>query len=284
VILFALVLMVGVLWDVGLFGKGSGKLDELSNVLGKTARYCQSLRNAAFHFVCDETIVETIAKRRQNFEKSRRYPWHRNRTEINSQYQIIKEGDKIEEYRVKRSSDSRVAVFSFQNALVPLYLFSAGNQGRFNYQILKKENILKRKAFKIEIRLKGEGRPEALAYAWVDCKDYSVLKTEFFPKAFKGYRHLQDLDKRNIENLKIDDTHYFGYQRNGLRFPSKTDIRISYSGKYLAKRSRTRRTFRPRSPMPTQLDIRTKIKTTYNYTNYKFFTAQTADPTIVYSS
>ena len=35
--------------------------------------------------------------------------------------------------------------------------------------------------------------------------------------------------------------------------------------------------------MPTQLDIRTNIKTTYNYDNYKFFTAQTGDPTIVYS-
>ena len=66
VIFVVFLFVVGVLSSVGLLGKDSGKLDELSIVLDKTARYCQALRNAAFHFVRDETIVETIAKRRQN--------------------------------------------------------------------------------------------------------------------------------------------------------------------------------------------------------------------------
>lgn len=277
------ILTFAFLFNLGIFGRGTDELDELSNVLDRAGNYCETLRQSAFHFLCDEKIVETVAKRRQNFEKTRRSPWHKKRTEIKSEYQIIKDRDNIEEYRVNRSSDSRVAVFSFQNALVPLYLFARENQDKYTYQILDKEKVLKRRAYKIEIRLKKEAVLETLAFAWVDCKDFSILKTEFFPKAFKGYRHLQDLDERNIENLLIDDIHFFGFQRNGLRFPSKTEILISYSEKYLANRSRGRRGPRPSLGMPTQLDLRTKIKTTYNYANYRFFTAQTGEPVIVYS-
>jgi len=265
-------------WPLDTFGREHDVNDELTDVLGKTAEYCRHLKHAAFHFLCDEQIVEIIAKARQNFEKSHRSPWHKKRSKINSEYQIIKDGDLIEEYRINRVGESRIAVFSFKNAMVPIYLFAGDTQENYLYQILKKEKVLKRKAYKILIRLKNTASPEALAYAWIDCKDFSIIKTEFFPKAFGGYKHLQNLDDRNIEHLLIDDIHYFGFQRQGLRFPSQTEILITYSEKYSTSITPNRINIGRGVSPPVQMDMLTRIKTIYKYSNYKFFTAKSSDP------
>ena len=271
-------LLLSVFCTLMAFGPESFFEKDLSNVLEKTAEYCRHLKHAAFHFVCDEEIIETIAKARQTFEKSHRSPWHKKRSKINSEYQIIKDGDLIEEYRINRVGESRIAVYSYKNALVPLFLFSKENQEKYLYKTLKIERVLKRKAFKIMILSKTDTASEAIAYAWIDCSDFSIIKTEFFPKAFKGYKYLQNIEDRNLEKLVIRDIHYFGFQRQGLRFPSKTEILITYSEKYSTSITPSR-THMGRGSIPTvQMDLLTKIKTIYKYSNYKFFTAKSSDP------
>jgi len=271
--------------------------DDLKKILGNTATYCEKLKTAVFHFVCDEKVEETIEqwlsygiknwevrdflkKRRTRInrdlsKKSRKYD------EYISQYQVIQKDNQIKEYRLllrdngkkvlKKDAKLNTVIYSRNVSLSPLILFAIENQDKFIYKILKKKKIMDRNAFVVEIKLKKKAAKKSIfATAWVDTIDFSVLKFKAFPDSFRGYDYLVRIADKSMENVKISDTHYFGYQRNGIRFPTKVQIVLSYNQKLADEDDNHFR----------EVWKWTKIRTTFAHKNHRFFNVTVDAPTV----
>jgi hypothetical protein len=269
---------------------------ELKLILGNTAAYCEKLKAAVFHCACNEKIVETIEHSLQYSKKSK---WqtnpflkrrkrtlspqvHRKRNEYLSQYQLIQKGNQFKEYRLllrengkkvlQKDAKLKTIIYSKNALLSPLFLFTKMNQDKYDYTILKKEKIMKRDAYVVEIELKKRKEEKAaFAVAWVDAKDFSVLKFEAFPESLKGYDYLVRTSDSNVEDIKISDVHYFGYQKDDIRFPTKTEITLSYTGNPESK---------PDKQNLNSLGLQklTKISTTFTYKKYLFYKVTVNDP------
>jgi hypothetical protein len=158
-------------------------------------------------------------------------------------YQIIKENNKIREQRLLKKANGKkvktrtphpqTILYSYKNAITPIYLLSKQNQNKFLYRLVENERIMGRKSHKISIhsKLKENSPDHPVSIVWVDAKDFTVLKAQIYPDAIKGYDKLLKLDKFKISGLKIHDMHTFGYLRKGIRYPTKTEIRLTYKKK-----------------------------------------------------
>jgi hypothetical protein len=220
-----------------------------------------------------------------------------------NEYQIIKTADQLKERRLPRKFNGKkvgknthgirrmqTVIYSYKNALSPIRFFARENQDRYRYRILKKERIMGGKAYVIEIKPKQDAEEEAvekkdnkadenndvLVVAWVDVEDFSIKKFKVFPAAFGGIDYLLRPGKGTTGkkyNVQISDTHYFGKVRNGIRYPSKTEISISYHED--AKKT-----------APTVMNrvstdgarISTRLSTIYNYKDYVFFNVSVEEP------
>jgi len=199
-------------------------------------------------------------------------------------YQIIKEKKGVREQRkLVNFNQEKVQnqdglpttiLYSYKNALIPIYLLSRQNQHKYNYSIIGKKKFLGRKAFIISVDTKqGSEEGKKLADVWIDTKDFSIMKFNVFPGAIKGYDELLKINKNQLLNLKVEDKHIFGYLRNGIRYPTKTEITMSYQ----------------RDPKGVFKDsgigkirhggvVFTKIKTFITYNRYNFFDVSVGQP------
>jgi hypothetical protein len=273
---------------------------ELERVLEDTSLYCEKLKTMVFHCFCIEKIVETIEQslhyprgkknlRRLSHFLKRRYSVRppsnppKKKHEYISQYQVIKIGDKFRENRfllkhngkevLKENARVETTIYSPYGSLSPLLIFAKHQQEKFKYKILKKEKTMSCKAYIVEIKLKARTvQKEPFAIAWIDVKDFSVLKLKVFPQALKGYKYLVfRSDDKNIDKINISDVHYFGYQRNNVRFPSKTEISLSYTGD-------THDNSGKQNVYSLGLEKLTKIKTIFTYDKYQFFKVTVDEP------
>jgi hypothetical protein len=206
-------------------------------------------------------------------------------------YQIIKEGDQIREQRVLLKLNGKKAegeipelqtiIYSYKNVLYPIYLFARGHRDKYDFTVLEKEKVMKRDTHVIEVRHKGrpldpgaEKNQGLLATAWVDCRDFSIVKFSVFPEAFRGYDYLLRKDRRDRRDIRINDVHYFGEIEGGIRFPSRTEITLSFS-------EEPPEVFENRRTTPQKIHgarILTQISTQYQYRKYRFFTVNVTDP------
>ena len=194
-------------------------------------------------------------------------------------YQIIKDKTNIREQRIlidengkkthQLNPSQKTVLYTYKNTLVPILLFSKKNQQNYTFRIKSKKRIMGRRAHVISVRSKYS--PEAvkkLATVWVDCQDFSILKFEVFPGAIRGYNNLLRINKNIMSEIKVKDTHLFGHLRNGIRYPSKTEISISFktksSGKTESYMGRWLKTDYGKL-------ILFKISTLIRYKKYKFF-------------
>ncbi len=199
-------------------------------------------------------------------------------------YQIIKGRDRVKEERklIKYNGKpvagdnpearTKTVLYAYKNAIAPLGLFARENQDKYAYKVLKKEKVLGRKAYAVAINEAGDrDEKNRLAVAWVDAADFSVLKIQVFPAAFAGYEYLVR-DAAEKKNIEITDVHYFGKERNGARFPSKTEISLSY-------------TEEPKKMLQKQIwnkdhgaEVVTKLSALYEYKGYRFFSVSVGEP------
>lgn len=225
-----------------------------------------------------DRLVESLRKNR--IRGNYNYKKHEQKNIYVNEYRILKDGGRINEERtVIRMNGKNVRmenpglltyIYSYQNTLSPIYLFAGENQGKYRYKLLKKEKTMNRNAYVIEVKSKrkNKSKKEKMAVAWVDMKDFSILKLEVLPGAFKGYDYLLKVGENKTFDVKINDVHYFGIQKNGLRFPSQTEIRLSYKqdppkGIYGAKHGAI---------------LITNLTTNYTYLNYLFYKVKVGEP------
>lgn len=259
--------------------------EELNKILSNTENYCKRLKEAAFQFTCKETITETF-ETKEFFKKYRKpgYSFKSSDTKNKyvNDYRIIKEGEKIIEDRtpflhngksvVGEKPELKTAIKSFKSSLAPYYLFVGENKKKFNYRFRKKEKVEKRTAYVVQVDLIKEYDETTLfAFVWIDDSDFSILKFRAFPQSIEGYNNLKNSREYNIGNIEIQDIHYFDYKKKGLRFPSKTEIFLTYTYDSPGK-------FAQEFDLKAGARMWKKIEATFEYKTYIFFNITVAEP------
>ncbi|MCP4219676.1 MAG: hypothetical protein GY765_33900 [bacterium] len=210
-----------------------------------------------------------------------------------NEYRILKEGSRIKELRtpVKYNGNTisrdpppmQTILYSYKNTLSPIYLFAAGNQALYRYKILGKKKIMKRSTFVVEIDRKA-GKNRKTAVAWVDTENFSIVKLRIYPEAFHGYHYLPAPVTPQREkgvasggqkgvpttrfDVKVNDVHYFGHIKNGIRFPSSTEIHLSYKEEAKKGIDKVRH----------GAVVLTTLSTLYTYGEYLFFRTKSSEP------
>ena len=103
-------------------------------------------------------------------------------------------------------------------------------QPLYNYGLLNEETIKGRQAFVIDIRPKKPSSAKPIyGKVWVDKKDASILKMSIEAESLAGYERISaDYESRGIKpmiSIEID----YGFEKNGLRFPSHITLKEAYS-------------------------------------------------------
>jgi hypothetical protein len=304
-----------ILTTIGIFIfspiQGSPRSEEpaqLSDILKNCAEYCDRLAGAALHFICLEKINEKVSGEKSeispSFSRDGRVP---PKTEVETRvlkpsthtstprtftrrprpsrtvkntyvydYQLIREGKKIEERRIlleengKKMKEENAELkskrfFSKRSVFGPVGLLSKERQKLYNYRMVKEEKVGKRKTFVLEVTPRNDLTENSnFGKVWVDKEDFSVLKIEVAQESLLGVKGKED---KKI-NHAIKDMHEYGILKNGIRFPSRTTFEESYD----IKKVRRIETNYPLAP--TKLGL-LWAKTVIEYTDYKFFTVDT---------
>ncbi|MBN2399711.1 MAG: hypothetical protein JXI33_05150 [Candidatus Aminicenantes bacterium] len=227
---------VGWLVTLLLLATGLGALekknspDTLTLLLGKAAMYCEKLKTTAFKYFCLEQVNETLADSTGRRQKNvYRYD-----------YQIIAKDGKISEQRTLLFENGKkrhlqkaklpTRIFSYYSFHLPVFLLAKENQSKFNYQLQAVQMVSGSKAWGIKVVLKElAGGPMVDGQIWLDAKDYSVIKIELNPRYFARFEQLQKEAMKAGAILTLSDVHWYELKRNGIRFPSQTEIREIYT-------------------------------------------------------
>jgi len=276
-------------------------------ILDGAAAYCQRLEHAAFRF----TVLEKVRQRTHKRGVQR----------LVYDYQIVKEDGNIHEQRIlKRRDGEAVAapnenenqrfaaeLFSYRAALAPIYLLGEGYRHRFRYALTGKRRMLDRSAWEVTLfrrpespvpaplvlRKHGgqaglepaEGEPRVVS-VWIDREDFSVLGFRVYPAGISGYNKIVKAAFHRGLEVKVKDIHFFGLLRDGIRYPTRTEIVLTYSP------------LNPGSSPATGINSHVpgvssalgrvgggrrraseiKVATVFTYVNHRFFTARSADP------
>lgn len=250
----------------------------LSEILKKSAEYCEKVNSASLYFVCREKIKEEIVQSvvgravisqgvagRRSY-RSVSYSPRKDKNVYIYDYQLIKKGSKIEENRTlleengekKNEKDAPLKTnrfYSKRSVLGPVFFLSKDWQKKFNYKIVKEDSIKGRKAYVIEASPKPdiEEKPN-YGKVWVDKEDFCILKIAVEMESLPGFKELQEKSqKRRIKPI-ITATHHYDVEKNGIRFPSKTVFVEEYTGRRMRRFQGS--------------------KTVITYENYRFFTVE----------
>lgn len=209
---------------------------QLDKILKKTAAYCKYLNTGLIHFFCNEVIHEESARGFGNSRQSMTY-----------EYQLIKEKDKITEYRVQlefngikdRREDVPLGTGKYQYEYLiygPIAFFQKSVQDRFVYRIIGEEILNGKEVVVVEaIPLKKDTWKLLCGKIWLSAKTHAVLKIEWHPKFLVNnfYQSLESARRLN-KDLYVEFYSEFGIERHGIRYPSKYRIKefhVSEEGK-----------------------------------------------------
>lgn len=247
----------------------------LSQILKGCSDYCERLAQSALYFVCNEKIEETFydytyytpSFRRTKYRVLSDTPQKIEKNNYIYDYQLIKKGNKIEESRIlleengeqkyKENAPLKTRRFySKRSVFGPVGLLSEDSQKLYKYEILKEDTIEGRKVIVIEAKPQTNiiGRPN-YGKIWIDKQNSSILRIETEEESLVGYDRLKEEAEKHGISPVLKATHYYGYEKKGLRFPSKTIFEESYSGLKLKGK-------------------RKKSTTVITYDHYRFFTVE----------
>ena len=247
---------------------------ELDTILEKCAEYCDRLANAVLHFVCTEKVTQEAFQGSQvALASSTSYPIViRTRSKLEKKefvydYQLYSKDNTISEVRhlleengrAKREEFAQLKDLRFEHKNVimgPIGVLSRKWQQFHDYRILKKDKFKGDRVWILEAAPKtGYKTGHLHGKIWVSRKDCSVLRIEWNQQSIDDYEKLiEDCKKQGMEPF-ITLISEYGFQRSGLRFPSRYELKEEYS-------QRGNRKF-------------TASKKIVTYDKYKFFTVET---------
>jgi protein TonB len=270
-------------------GTESATGSDLIRILEGAATYCDKLETAALEFICEEKIGEThynfatepkwggiaVASRetgqivRQAF-----FPqWDPQRTiksDYVCDYLFVRRGDEVKERRVVLEDDGkkmpdRATLLEEKRfiALNPVMaatdLLGRERQVFFNYRIISRTSIQGRTAAVLEaIPTSGNSRGIEYAKVWVDSENFQILRSEVQGVPIEGYDDvLRDSVQFRVRPYLLT-THTYEFEKNGIRFPGQSIIRVEYPRRGEFTKDRT-----------------LKLKIDMKYDKYQFFSVET---------
>jgi TonB family protein len=261
----------------------------LGEILAGAADYCQKLAGASLDFICEEAIKEVhynfetdpkwaglavASKETGEVSKVSWFPqWDPGRTQKSDyvcDYLFIRKGEKLEERRIILKDNGRIMEdrsrlleekrFTALNPiLAAVQLLGRDQQSSYDFRLIDTDRLNGRRAFVLEIIPKA-GNTWGIEYAklWVDQAGFQVLKGEIQGIPLEGYDDvLKDAVQFRVRPYLLT-THNYDFEKNGVRFPSRSTIRVEYPRRGDFYKDRT---------------LKMKIDMTYN--KYKFFTVET---------
>lgn len=268
---------------------------ELQRILDLSAEYCQKLGGAAMDFVCQETIKDTnyaleIPKSMKSDppirkiyptggsesisirsvpEQLRPDPW---KTKVNRyvcDYQMIKQNDRLEERRVLLKENGRSIesekrqleekrITALKPLLASIKILSGDRQPFFLFKLLDIEKLRDRDAYVIEA-LPRTGAPGGVrkAKVWIDKSTFQILQSEIQGIPPEGYEAVLDEANQIGKELNFTMKASYSVEKNGVLFPSETEVLVEYPLNFWGIAKRTR------------------METEIRYDKYKFFTVKT---------
>ncbi len=263
----------------------AGGQKELKKILARSAQYSRRLLTSAFDYLCRESVEETITTR-QYFKpyKLEEHSMRQHQASNSSvyEYRLVRQDEQVSEDRKPIAKNGKslnngkqrrpTTLQSYKSSLAPFYLFAAENQNNYSYRLLGKETVMKRPAHVVEVRSKQRGKEhKPFVTAWIDTKDFSILKFRAYPESIKGYRQFISNRERDVRDLQVEDVHYFGEQSQGLRFPSRTEITFRYTYDFPLREGLA-------MPLTAGARMMKKIKTVFRYQKYMFYKIEVSQP------
>ena len=272
-----------------LAGDISAAGSDLAQILEGVAAYCEKLETAALEFICEEKIGET----HYNFATEPKWgglvvsshdtgqivsqaffpQWDPQRTiksDYVCDYLFVRRGDQVEERRVvlkdngKKMPDRATLLeekrfIALNPVLAAVDLLGRGRQALFNYRIISRTDFRGRKAAVLEIIPKsGNSRGVEYAKVWVDSENSQILRSEVQGVPIEGYDDvLRDSVQFRVRPYLLT-THTYEFEKNGIRFPGQSTIRVEYPKRGEFTKDRT-----------------LKLKIDMKYDKYQFFSVET---------
>lgn len=240
---------------------------QLALVLKSARQYCQRLEKAALDFVCREEVSEHIDLSKDlRTDVVRQMPgeiqvaggWTKSHpaelrferspaaTSDNTylfDYQFIRKGGEVRELKAlleinrkkpgKKEAIPETQIFQFKNILLaPVRLFEERFAGYYDYRIVREDELNGAKAWVVavvprlavvDVYLGGD--------AWIAKADSSVLRIDWDPKTFGRYENMEQRARKLESRPDVVSFTEFGFEKNGLRFPSLDQTEEAYVGK-----------------------------------------------------
>jgi len=221
---------------------------KLSEILNKTAKYCERVKSIALFYVCQEEIkdkmffyhvssaarttpygtVEIVPSKTLKLRRTRNYSYLYD-------YQLIKKGEDLSEQRIlleknrrKKHKENAELEVKFNSKYIiygPVGFLSRYWQGYFDYEIIGQKRIEKKMAAIIKATPKSNNEENKnFAKIWINEEDGSIIQIEWEPESIIDY-----VEKNteswvgNLETAVVWRVTY-GIEKNGVRFPSRQHI------------------------------------------------------------
>jgi hypothetical protein len=263
---------------------------QLGLILRATREYCQRLEKAAIDFVCEEEASEKIDSTRDDKEPLVKrapafltsdgyYTGHSAELRFDSRvgvtrentflcdYQFVRQAGQIKENRVllakdgkktnKKEAPPKTEVFQYSDILLgPVRLFDERFRDFYEYRLLREEMFNGVKAWVIQVSPRLAVVETYLGgQVWIEQDDSSILRIEWDPTTFGSYETILLRAKKFKSKPQVTSYTEFGFEKNGIRFPSLDFTEEAYLDKDGKK------------------FIRSQTKVVYK--EYRFFTVET---------
>jgi len=227
----------------------------LAAILRKSKEYCRKLERAALDFVCLEEVIERVDRTREafknymltdaagRFQGAMAIPWISGKLESREylyDYQFVRKNRKIEEKRnlkeingkKKNVQDSSLHTtkFEYQNILFgPIGLLSESWQFYHAFKLIGEDTVNREKAVVVEA-IPGPSLTSAHSYGriWIKEDDGSVLKIVWDQKSIGNFKIIEDRAKELDAKPQLTSISEYGFEKNGLRFPSRDYTEEAY--------------------------------------------------------
>jgi hypothetical protein len=252
--------------------------DNLTNILKKCGEYCLRLQNVALHFVCVEKIDEKLfiggtsvfgpTSNVRSTWRLREPPLLDKKNNLIYDFQLIRQKGTINEIRTlikengvaKNEKNAPLKTLSYWHkhiVLGPTGLLIPSVQSKYEYRLIKEGKFKGEKVYIIEVIPKPNVDTDCLyGKAWVNTKDFSVMKIEWKQESIRNYELVEGSFDRSWAKPDIQLVSEYVFEKNGIRFPSTHIVKENYIHKRTGRRYRN-----------------AEIKVVYK--DYKFFIVET---------
>jgi hypothetical protein len=231
---------------------GTAQEVPLSTILNRALRYCRRLENAALDFVCLEEVSEKIDLSRDaedevyvplntGIKTQIRVAKRKQENTYLYDFQFTRKGELKKENRnllqkngkpvKEKNAPLETTVVEVHNVLFgPLGLLSENWQGYHDYQFVAEEDADGEKVAVVDVTPKSTiSRAHGYGRVWVREADGSVTKIEWKPESIAGLESLEARAKKYGSELAVSLITEYGFEQNGIRFPSRDYSEEAYA-------------------------------------------------------